>query len=236
MTITPAAHVSDIVTSAPATIAVFQRHRIEFCCGGHVPLGEVCAHEGLDVDRMIDELTAATAPFDDTADWQTAPLADLVAHIQTTYHAPLYEELPRLAAMLAKVVSRHGERLPDVLFPLAATFDALDHDLQFHMRREDAILFPAIVRLASQPHLVVGDSHPLVGPITVMEHDHDEADRELATIRSLTSNYEPPADACPTFRGLYYGLSDLEHRMRLHVDLENEVLFPRALALGRLAR
>ena len=52
-------------------------------------------------------------------------------------------------------------------------------------------------------------------------------------MRSLTSGYEPPADACPTFRGLYYGLSELAHRMRLHVHLENDILFPRALALGR---
>ena len=108
MTITPAAHVSDIVTAAPATIAVFQRHHIEFCCGGHVPLGEVCAHEGLDVNRLIDELTAATEAFDDAADWQAAPLPELVSHIQTTYHAALYEELPRLAAMLASPLERRA--------------------------------------------------------------------------------------------------------------------------------
>jgi regulator of cell morphogenesis and NO signaling len=233
MNITPSTHVADIVRTAPATIAVFQRHGIEFCCGGRVPLDVVCENEGLDLDRLVQELTAATEPFDDSRDWRQAPLPELVAHIQETYHAQLYKELPRLAAMVAKVVQRHGDRLPETLLPLQATFDALDHDLQFHMRREDAILFPAIVRLSLRPDVLAGDPHPLFGPISVMEHDHAEADEALATIRRLTSGYQPPEDACPTFRGLYYGLSDLEHRMRLHVDLENEILFPRALELGR---
>jgi regulator of cell morphogenesis and NO signaling len=232
MTITPASHVLDIVTAAPATIAVFQRHHIEFCCAGRVPLEEVCVHEGLDVDDLIDELTAATEPFAETRDWNQAPIAELVEHIQTTYHRPLYEELPRLGAMVAKVVARHGHRLPDTLLPLQEVFAVLDRDLQFHMRREDAILFPAILRLAETPDQATGDPHPLLAPITVMERDHDQVDRAIAGIRALTSGYQPPDDACPTFRGLYYGLFDLEHRMRLHVQLEHDVLFRRALALG----
>jgi regulator of cell morphogenesis and NO signaling len=233
MTITPSDHVADIVTEAPATIAVFQRHRIEFCCAGHVPLEEVCAHEGLDLGGMIEELTAATQPFGETRNWQSAPLAELVAHIQASYHQPLYHELPRLAAMLAKVVQRHGDRFPGTLQPLQATFTGLERDLVFHMRREDAILFPAILRFASHADLLVASPHPLLGPIAAMEHEHADAHDALAMMRSLTSGYELPADACPTFRGLYYGLSELAHRMHLHVHLENDILFPRALALGR---
>jgi regulator of cell morphogenesis and NO signaling len=235
MTITPSTHVLDIVTTAPATIAVFQRHHIEFCCAGRVPLEEVCVHEGLDLDSLIDELTAATEPFTETRDWHQASFAELVEHIQATYHRPLYEELPRLGAMLAKVVARHGHRLPDTLLPLQEVFAVLERDLVFHMRREDAILFPAILRLAEAPDGIDGDPHPLLAPITVMERDHANADRAIEGMRALTSGYQPPDDACPTFRGLYYGLLDLEHRMRLHVQLENDVLFPRALELGRPA-
>lgn len=233
MTITPAVHVADIVTESPATIAVFQRHQIEFCCAGHIPLAEVCEHEGLDVNDLIEELTAAAQPFTDTDNWEEAPLPDLVAHIQATYHQPLYQELPRLRAMLAKVVQRHGDRMPDTLLPLQVTFGDLENDLALHMNKEDVILFPAIVRFASQPDLTISGPHPLAGPIAVMEHDHDHAGNALETIRSLTNGYTPPEDACPTFRGLYYGLGDLDRRMHRHVQLENDILFPRALHLGR---
>jgi regulator of cell morphogenesis and NO signaling len=233
MAITPSTHVADIVTEAPGTIAVFQRHAIEFCCGGHIPLEDVCTHEGLDVDTVIAELVAAAQPFAESGDWNTATLTDLVAHIQATYHEPLYQELPRLRAMLAKVVERHGDRMPETLLPLQATFTALERDLTLHMTKEDAILFPAIVRFEAMPDFAVAGPHPLVGPITVMEHDHDHAGDALAAIRSLTGGYEPPDGACPTFRGLYHGLSELEHRMHLHVHLENDILFPKALRIGR---
>ena len=233
MTITPSVHVADIVTEAPGTIAVFQRHQIEFCCGGHVALEVVCESEGLDVEALIAELMAAAQPFADTGDWHAATLTDLVAHIQAAYHEPLYQELPRLRTMLAKVVQRHGDRMPETLLPLQATFAELEQHLTRHMNKEDAILFPAIVRFESIPAFTVDEPHPLGGPITVMEHDHDHAADALAAIRTLTGGYEPPAGACPTFRGLYHGLSELEHRMHMHVHLENDILFPKALRLGR---
>ena len=135
--------------------------------------------------------------------------------------------------MLAKVVQRHGDRMPETLLPLQATFAELEQHLTRHMNKEDAILFPAIVRFESMPAFTVDELHPLGGPITVMEHDHDHAAGALAAIRSLTRGYEPPEGACPTFRGLYHGLSELEHRMHLHVHLENDILFPKALRLGR---
>lgn len=219
MTITASAHISDIVHEAPATIAVFQRHGLEFCCAGHVPLRVACEHQGLDLALLLEELDAALVPLHETRDWRNAPLTELVAHIQAQYHQPLYEELPRLAAMLAKVVRRHGERLPHVLLPLQKTFSRLDQELALHMRREDAVLFPAIVRFEAQPELGTADPHPLLGPITVMEHDHDEAGQGIHAMRALTRGYEPPDDACPTFRGLYYGLGEFEHRMALHVKL-----------------
>lgn len=48
----------------------------------------------------------------------------------------------------------------------------------------------------------------------------------------MTNNYVPPAWACPTFRGLYCGLGELERAMHEHVHLENNILFPRAAALA----
>lgn len=237
MTITPSPLVADIVANAPATLAVFQRHGLEPCCGGSsVPLEEMCAHEGLDPAVLIEELREAAIPFSDTRDWRSAPLAEVIAHIQMAYHRPLYEELPRLGAMLERVVERHGNRHPDALGPLRASFRRLEGELTMHMRKEDAVLFPVIVALASQAGAVAADPHPLADPISVMERNHAQADEALATMRLVTSGYEPPADACLTFRGLYHGLSELERRMHLHIRLENDILFPRAVGLGRAGK
>jgi regulator of cell morphogenesis and NO signaling len=234
MTLTPDLTVAEIATSAPGTIPVFQHHHIDFCCGGREPLARVCAARGLDVDAVLAELRAAVVPAPEPANWTEVGLTLLITHIQTRYHEPLRAELPRLSAMLEKVVSRHGTHLPETLPPLQRTFTALQEELLEHMGKEDRILFPAIVALdAGGPLPIRHVSAWLAQPIEAMEAEHAAAGAALGRIRDLTSGFAPPAWACPTFRGLYYALAQLESDMHVHVFLENHVLFPRAAQLAR---
>ncbi len=233
MTITTSTLVADIATANPGTIKVFQRHRIDFCCGGRIPLGEVCDAHQIPAPVLIGELEQALSATELEVDWTTASLASLVSYIQARFHRPLEEEMPRLRAMVDKVVSRHGARLPR-LAQLQATFAELQHELLDHMKKEDVVLFPAIVALedGAAPGRFA-DWTWIDQPIVVMEAEHASAGAALARIAELTDGHVPPADACPTFRGLYHGLSELEREMHLHVHLENHILFPRAAALAR---
>src|SRR5262245_22551463 len=147
MMITPDTTVADIATETPATIRIFQQHHIDFCCGGKVPLTQACAAHGLDLDAILAELRAAAAPTAAEPTWADASLETVVGHIQARYHGPLRVELPRLDAMLDKVVSRHGDHLPETLLPLQETFKQLQAELLVHMAKEDRVLFPFIVAL-----------------------------------------------------------------------------------------
>jgi regulator of cell morphogenesis and NO signaling len=237
MQITARTTVAEIAAAEPSTIKLFQRHKIDFCCGGKIPLADACARQGLDTDALLAELRAVRAAADDPAGWGRAPLKDLIGHIQARYHVPLRDELPRLSAMLAKVVQRHGDRLPAALLPLQATFESLHRELVEHMSKEDTVLFPAVLALEANAAAegTLKDWTWIAQPIDVMEAEHDAAGAALARMRALTGGYAPPEDACPTFRGLYFGLAELERDMHLHVHLENHVLFPRAeqLAVAR---
>jgi regulator of cell morphogenesis and NO signaling len=236
MTITAETQVAAIAVADPATIRVFQQHHIDFCCGGKIPLSEACSRQGLDPDALIEELRAVGAIPTAEPRWETEPMGSLIAHIQARFHRPLRDELPRLQAMLDKVVSRHGNHLPDTLPRLAAIFDGLQAELLSHMAREDAVLFPAII--ASEAALAF-DGNPwqpwlaIEGPVPVMEAEHESAGAALAAMRDLTGGYAAPDWACPTFRGLYHGLAQLEADMHVHVHLENHVLFPRAVSLAQ---
>jgi regulator of cell morphogenesis and NO signaling len=233
MTITTSTLVADIATANPATIKVFQRHRIDFCCGGRVPLSEVCDAHQIAPPLLIGELEQALSATESHIDWTTASLTRLVSHIQARFHRPLEEEIPRLRAMVDKVVSRHGARLPR-LAQLQATFAGLQSELLDHMKKEDVLLFPAIVALeaGAAPGRSAGWTW-IDQPILVMEAEHAAAGAALERMAELTDGYVPPEDACPTFRGLYYGLAELERDMHVHVHLENHILFPRAAALAR---
>lgn len=236
MTITPNMTVADIARTEPATIRVFQQHAIDFCCGGKLPLTDACSAAGVDAGALLVELDEATRSREDDTDWNRAPLPSLIEHIQETFHRPLRDELPRLAAMMEKVVQRHGDRFPEMLPQLQTTFADLHAEMIQHMAKEDAILFPAIAQAAEAGGAYAAESGAwswIDQPIDVMEAEHDAAGAALARMRTLTGGYTPPADACPTFRGLYHGLAELERAMHVHVHLENNILFPRAMQLVR---
>jgi regulator of cell morphogenesis and NO signaling len=225
-TFAPPLTVGEIAARFPGSVRVFEKHRIDFCCGGKVPLEEACGKRGLDPAALLEEIQAVTAaPAADATDWQSADLGALMDHILTTHHAYMKAELPRLEAMLAKVAAAHGERHGEVLGPLAATFAAMKEELDGHLMKEEMVLFPLIRGL--QP------SHcgSVRNPIRVMLMEHDSAGEALVRMRQLTADYTPPADACNTFRALYFELAEMEADLHRHIHLENNILFPRAVAL-----
>ncbi len=233
MEITSQSTVSEVATHVPATVRIFQQHEIDFCCGGKRPIADACADRGVDPEALVEELRRAGATGEPERNWSLSPMLDLIAYIQSRFHRPLRTELPRLSQMMARVVERHGARHPDVLGPLQQTLETLSQELLHHMQKEDAILFPAIASLEAGQPALSGAWTWIDGPIDVMEAEHEAAGQALARMRELTRGYAPPDGACPTFRGLYYGLAELEREMHVHIHLENNVLFPRAAELAR---
>jgi regulator of cell morphogenesis and NO signaling len=230
MTITENTTVADIASTLPSSVRVFQQHGIDFCCGGKTPLGVACVEQGVGFDEVVGAIEAAAAErTPDDRDWNRARLGSLIDHIIATYHDELRVELPRLEAMARKVAGVHGDKAPSLL-QLRDIVIELSEDLIAHMHKEETILFPAI-RATESGH---GSSIPIYAPITVMEHEHDRAGELLSQLRTITGDYTAPVWACETFRALYYGLSQFEAAMHVHVHLENNVLFPRALARAGL--
>lgn len=230
MRIDPAVHVADLVARYPSTLRVFQRHGIEFCCGGRKPLELVSRAHGLELGALLAELEASLAEPAPELDWRARPLSELVDHIVERYHRPLPEELERIRRMADRVLERHGPSDPERLARLAQVVRELAAELEMHMFQEERSLFPVIRTLESGRGGEVAPDRTL--DLETFEHEHEEAGRALAEIRVLTAGFRPPAEACNTYRGLYDALERLEREMHLHVHLENHVLFPRAAAIA----
>ena len=222
MGITADSTVGTLAAEHPLATRVFARHGIDYCCGGGKPLRDVCAKRGLDASTVVAEIEAEVAPDDASArNWNEAPLVALIEHIVDTYHVPLSEELPRLEAMARKVNDVHGASDPERLGELVRVFAGLRAELVDHMAKEERVLFPMVRQ---------GLGANAGSPIEVMEHEHDAAGAALRRLRELTDDYRPPDYACTTWRALWAGLEALEGDMHRHIHLENNILFPRALA------
>lgn len=216
---TPSITLAELATTHPAAARVFHRHGLDFCCGGRRPLAEACAERGLDPDDVIASIDAEDRFAEGARRWDREPLPALIAFIVGTFHRRLRESLPELIAMADKVERTHGNK---ACCPkgLAAHLRVMhDHVLE-HLAKEEQVLFPLIEN---------GQGRAAVGPVHVMEVEHEDHAHALDVLRRLTSNYEPPAEACVTWRALYLGLHQLEEELMVHIHLENNVLFRRAL-------
>jgi regulator of cell morphogenesis and NO signaling len=227
--------VRDVALENPGAARVFEKLGIDYCCGGGKSLQEACRDSRLDFDDVCRALQAAeqagpSAP----RNWGNEPLADLIAHINTTHHVYTREEISRLQPLFDKVCSVHGKNHPELL-AARSTFQALAAELRMHMMKEEMVLFPYIIRLEE----AVLEHTPVVpppfgsvrNPVAMMEHEHDSAGQALRALRQATNGYAPPEDACVSFQTLYRALTEFEADLHQHIHLENNILFPRAVVM-----
>jgi regulator of cell morphogenesis and NO signaling len=158
----------------------------------------------------------------------------LIGHITQTHHAFVREESPRILALAAKVAGVHGKNHPELL-EVQSKFAALAEELSVHLMKEEQILFPYVTRM--EENAQAGEPAPpamfgtVANPIRMMTQEHDGAGDVLKALRSLSSNYAVPGDACISYRTLYEALQGFEADLHQHIHLENNVLFPRAIAM-----
>jgi len=224
----PESTVGQLVVERPARARVFEKFGIDYCCGGKKPLASACQAKGLDTAEVLSALEAADGASAPAGDWSRATLTELTEHIESTHHAYMKTELPRLDRITERVATVHGARHPE-LAEVRATFVALKTEMEMHMHKEEGVLFPLCreVEFASAP--VTSPCGSIGNPIRMMIKEHESAGEGLATIRRLTADYTPPEGACNTYRAMLSGLAEMEADMHQHVHKENNILFPRAL-------
>ncbi|MFB3815168.1 MAG: iron-sulfur cluster repair di-iron protein [Terriglobales bacterium] len=224
--------VRELALEIPNATRVFEQLGIDYCCGGHKPLDEACDAAGVAMDDVLAKLDAAAqnataAPGNQ--DWQQRSLGELIDHIVTAHHQYVKMEIPRLQKLLDKVCSVHRQNHPE-LTSVRDTFSDLSQELESHLMKEEQVLFPYIVAFerGEAPHSCFGT---VQNPIRMMMFEHDNAGAALRDMRAASGNYTLPADACISYQTLYQALQAFEADLHQHIHLENNILFPRALAL-----
>lgn len=209
---------SDIATTLPGATAVFRRSKLDFCCGGKVPLREAAAEKGLKLAPIVAELSAL-ATTGETAPLPEKTTDELIDLIQTRYHAAHRRDLPELIKLARRVEAVHRANSA-VPAGLADLLTGLEGEMEVHMKKEELVLFPAMRRGAGK---MIGT------PVAAMMAEHDDQGARLHAMEVLTDDFTPPAEACATWRALYIGARKLADDMMEHIHTENNVLFPRFL-------
>jgi regulator of cell morphogenesis and NO signaling len=193
----------------------------------------------LEVDELIAVLEAEPNLSDwELQSWTGESLARLSSHIVTNHHAHVKRALPRLTLLAREVVDLCGStetKLPVI----ALTLERLDEDLNKHLAKDEIVLFPYITDLEQRLSIGIRPPHVcfeiIANPIVKTMQEHDAVGNLIAEIRQLSDDFTAPEDACPAFHALYDELKEFERDLHRSIQLENNILFPRALGLEESA-
>ena len=220
--------VGELALEVPHAIAILEKWKIDYCCHGNQSVTDACARAGVSVSELLTAI-GGDRSVDGDRKWQNEPLAELTKYIVETHHVFTREIVETIRVLAEKVAMRHGGNHPEVI-AVNALAQALCDELVPHMFKEEHVLFPYIESMENGEN-AASCFGTVANPIRMMMLEHENAGELLAKLRSTTNNYELPADACLSFRALYERLTDLEHDLHIHIHLENNLLFPRALNL-----
>lgn len=219
------------------TAAVFSKYRIDFCCKGNRTVTEVCEKQNIDADTLLENvLQVVQSENNGSIDFNSWPLDLLADYIEKTHHRYVEEKTNVLLPFLDKLCKVHGASHPE-LFKINELFQGCAGELSQHMKKEELVLFPFIKRMVKTKESDGILSQPSFGtvsnPIAMMMHEHDNEGERFREIAALTDNYNPPADACTTYRVTFAMLKEFEADLHKHIHLENNILFPKAVILEK---
>lgn len=238
-------HLSDISEPTIGQIAasdlrkarIFKNFGIDFCCGGKKTLTQACSEKGLDLQEVTFQLENQEEESNKIElDYDNWDLTFLINFIVNRHHQFLLLELPEIETMASKVITEDGTCYPEVI-EITGLLKEMKDELLSHMVKEERILFPYIIALNNSidEDLSLHASHfgTVQNPINLMEMEHESVIEYLAQIKTKTNSFNPPLDASNAFKMWLVSLKEMDADLQLHIHLENNILFPKAIELER---
>lgn len=226
--------VGEIAAATPDAARLFDAVGIDYACHGNLSLHDACASAGLDpvqIRRSVEELPRHGG----FVNWLAQPLGELQDHLRRRCH-------PAVSAALASMIEvleapcQTCKAYPAQIAELRRLCESIIGALRPHVRREEGQLFPAIENLdalwsrGETPTVTIDTA--LAPSINALMLDHASMIGTLDAMRAAGEEIITADERCEE---LGTALRALDHELRNVVHLENNILFPRALALEAIA-
>jgi regulator of cell morphogenesis and NO signaling len=219
----------EIVAEDFRTAEIFENAGIDFCCGGKKTLEQACNEKALHVDailKQLEELQVTTFfPGQNYSDWPLDFLADYIVNI---HHRYVFKTIPELVFYTQKISHVHGNNHPELL-KINGLFSQIREELVQHLKKEEEVLFPAIKEALKSNSAKVKET--IHSEITRMYNEHEYVGGTMDKMKEISKDFHVPADGCDSYAVTYKLLKQFTNDLHIHVHLENNILFPKALKL-----
>lgn len=231
--------ISEIVVEDYRAADVFRKYNIDFFCNGKWPLEEVCKTKGLDPQEVLGEIKKVLHQHPNGMvlefnQWTLDFLADYILNI---HHRYLDKALPDAYNFVQRFLGEYRKEFP-YLAELEKIMQKMMKDIPPHMRKEEEVIFPYIKQVyhawrhrESYASLLI---RTLRKPVEeVMQGEHESVGSQLQRIREVTDNFTLPPYASTLHRVTFAKLMELDQNLVQHIHLENNILFPKAIAMEK---
>lgn len=232
MTIQTSDTMGSIVTRNLNAAQILTDNGLDFCCGGQKSLQQACEDKNIAIDGLMKQLTLLTdAKKKETPDFVDMNLISLTKYIEKKHHKFTAEKILYIKSNLSKLMDEQGTSHPE-LKEVKKLFDSFSDHLTNHMKREELMIFPYIRNMtrfgkSAIAWTVFGYLDNLIMDLT---NDHKSESEKLKHLDDLTNHYAVPSDGCSTYTTTYQAMKELEADLYIHMHLENNILFPKAVA------
>lgn len=230
--IDPNTTLGQLLFAAPEHGPVLECLGVSTTHDGDRTLAEFCELRGLEA-RTVACVLAATRDARQQAPTvcvELMPLTQLCDHLETA-HGNLYGELKRLDRLTKTLAKENAAQNPKLLI-LRKRFATFQRRFKAHLRKESEQLFPVCRRWATGRKESRHARFFLKPSLAQLDREHSRADEALADLRSLVAGDAQSPSAQSAVQTIADAVARLEHFVHEQIYKENQVLFPRALALG----
>jgi regulator of cell morphogenesis and NO signaling len=221
--------IGEIVAADFRAAEIFKKAGIDFCCGGKKSLANACNEKSVDPALIEEQLKVLkNVQVSQNQNFNEWELSFLIDYIVNTHHKYVLNTLPELVLYTQKIASVHGSHHPE-LIEVADLFGKINGELLQHLKNEEEVLFPSIKEVlkcnSAEAKAVI------ISEIKRMSGEHEFAGGAMDKINEITSDYLVPEDGCNTYSVTFNLLRQFEDDLHVHVHLENNILYSKALAL-----
>lgn len=226
---------SEIINVNVRAINVFEKYNFDYCFGGNRSIKDLCREKNLNLSNLIDELKEISEEFqlDKFSEWR---LDFLIDYIINNHHQYIHKMIPVISDNTQKISDEFGLKSSEFK-SIARIFSVVYKDLKQHMLKEEQILFPYIKQLVALKDSGSKSEKPYFGmidnPIKMMESEHKTVLEKFDNLKILTNNFTVQEEFKETFGKLYAQLNNFNKDLHIHIHLENNILFPKSIALEK---
>lgn len=200
-------------------------------------LESACERFHADTGKLLLRLEYTLHPASaDKPDFEKFSCGDIILYLIHTHHAHSRVTLPMIHYHIKKNEQLHGAEFPHLMM-LNTFFDKFRSDFMYHLRQEEEIIFPyihqleeAITHRGNQKLLELPDFS-----LQEMNDRHMSDNEDIEDIQRLTNHFRTDVQDPLHYRVLMAELESLYHNLKDHSEIEEKLLFRRAVQMEKTA-